>query len=61
MENKTVEKAAIFTKRTILPDIPVSKVDTALEALQVSMDRLGKVDILYMSQLTDTTPEKGYC
>lgn len=30
----------------------------ALEALQVSMDRLGKVDILYMSQLTDTTPEK---
>lgn len=58
VENKTVEKAVIFTKRTILPDIPVSKVDTALEALQVSMDRLGKVDILYMSQLTDTTPEK---
>lgn len=58
VENKTVEKAAIFTKRTILPDIPVSKVDTALEALQVSIDRLGKVDILYMSQLTDTTPEK---
>lgn len=58
VENKTVEKAAIFTKRTILPDIPVSKVDTELEALQVSMDRLGKVDILYMSQLTDTTPEK---
>lgn len=58
VKNKTVEKAAIFTKRTILPDIPVSKVDTALEALQVSMDRLGKVDILYMSQLTDTTPEK---
>lgn len=58
VENKTVEKAAIFTKRTILPDIPVSKVDTALEALQVSMDRLGNVDILYMSQLTDTTPEK---
>lgn len=58
VENKTVEKAAIFTKRTILPDIPVSKVDTALEALQVSMDRLGRVDILYMSQLTDTTPEK---
>lgn len=28
VENKTVEKAAIFTKRTILPDIPVSKVDT---------------------------------
>ena len=58
VENKTVEKAAIFTKRTILPDILVSKVDTALEALQVSMDRLGKVDIIYMSQLTDTTPEK---
>lgn len=58
VENKTVEKAAIFTKRTILPDIPISKVDTAQEALQVSMDRLGKVNILYMSQLTDTTPEK---
>lgn len=58
VENKTVEKAAIFTKRTIHPDIPISKVDTAQEALQVSMDRLGKVNILYMSQLTDTTPEK---
>lgn len=57
VENKTVEKASIFTKRTILPNIPISKVDTAQEALQVSMDRLGKVNILYMSQLTDTTPE----
>ena len=57
VENKTVEKASIFTKRTILPNIAISKVDTAQEALQVSMDRLGKVNILYMSQLTDTTPE----
>lgn len=57
-EKKTVEKAEIFSKRTIQPVVEVTSVDTPQEALQVSIDRLGKVDIKYMSQLVGSEPEK---
>lgn len=57
-EKKTVEKAEIFSKRTIQPVVEVTSVDTPQEALQVSIDRLGKVDIEYMSQLVGCEPEK---
>ena len=50
-EKKTVEKAEIFSKRTIQPEVTVTRVDTPQEALQVSLDRIGRVDIAYMSQL----------
>lgn len=46
-----VQKASIFFKRTILPSISVESVDTPEEALQVSLDRKGCVDIEYMAQL----------
>lgn len=46
-----VQKASIFFKRTILPSINVDSVDTPEEALQVSLDRKGCVDIEYMAQL----------
>lgn len=46
-----VQKASIFFKRTILPSISVDSVDTPEEALQVSLDRKGCVDIDYMAQL----------
>lgn len=36
----------------------VTKVDTPQEALQVSLDRTGRVDIAYMSQLVGCEPEK---
>lgn len=57
-EKKTVEKAEIFSKRTIQPEITVTSVDTPQEALQVSIDRLGRVDIPYMAQLTGSESEK---
>ena len=57
-ENKTVEKSELFYKRTFLPEIEITSVDTPQEALQVSIDRLGKVDIEYMSKLAGVTPEK---
>lgn len=57
-EKKTVEKAEIFSKRTIQPEVNVTKVDTSQEALQVSLDRTGRVDIAYMSQLVGCEPEK---
>ena len=57
-EKKNVEKAEIFSKRTIQPEVTVTKVDTPQEALQVSLDRTGRVDIAYMSQLVGCEPEK---
>ena len=57
-EKKAVEKAEIFSKRTIQPEVNVTKVDTPQEALQVSLDRTGRVDIAYMSQLVGCEPEK---
>ena len=57
-EKETVEKSEIFTKRTILPEMEISSVETPQEALQVSLDRKGLVDVEYMAALTGDTPEK---
>lgn len=57
-EKKTVEKAEIFSKRTIQPTVEITSVDTPEEALQVSIDRVGRVDIPYMAQLVGCEPEK---
>ena len=57
-EKKTVEKAEIFSKRTIQPKVVITNVETPQEALQVSIDRIGKVDIEYMAQLCGSTPEQ---
>lgn len=46
------EKADIFFKRTIKANNPVYQVDTAEEALIVTLDYKGKVDLEYMSSLT---------
>lgn len=45
-------KADIFTKRTIRRAEPVTSVDTASEALAVSIGEKAKVDIPYMMELT---------
>ncbi len=57
-EKKTVEKAEIFSKRTIQPEVVITNVETPQEALQVSIDRIGRVDIEYMAQLCGSTSEK---
>ena len=51
-------KADIFTKRTIRRAEPVTSVDTASEALAVSIGGKAKVDIPYMMQLTGKTEEE---
>lgn len=50
-------KADVFTKRTIRRAKPVTSVDTASEALAVSIGEKAKVDIPYMMELTGKTEE----
>ena len=51
-------KADIFTKRTIRRAEPATSVDTASEALAVSIGEKAKVDIPYMMELTEKTEEE---
>ncbi|MCD8089480.1 MAG: DUF3849 domain-containing protein [Clostridiales bacterium] len=44
-------KADIFTKRTIIPYTEITSVDTASEALAVSISEKAKVDLDFMSEL----------
>lgn len=53
-----IVKAEIFSKRTITPEIEITSVDNPQEALQVSLDRMGKVDINYMAKLSNIEPDQ---
>ena len=53
-----IGKAAIFSKRTILAKTDVTSVDTAAEALTLSLAKKAHVDMPYMQQLTGFTAEK---
>ena len=57
-DNNLKRKADMFTKRTIKPSEVVTSVDTASEALAVSIAEKAKVDMPYMSQLTGKTEEE---
>ena len=60
-ENGELErKADMFTKRTIKPHTPVTSVDTASEALAVSMGEKACVDMEYMCSLTGKTEQEIY-
>ena len=60
-ENGELErKADMFTKRTIKPHKPVTEVDTASEALAVSMGEKAAIDMEYMQSLTGKTEEQLY-
>ena len=56
-DGKLERKADMFTKRTIKPHQAVATVDTASEALAVSISEKACVDMSYMSQLTGKTKE----
>lgn len=56
-DNTLLRKSDIFTKRTIRVPEVVEKVDTPLEALSLSVVEKGKVDLDYMSSLTDMSKE----
>ena len=51
-------KADMFTKRTIKKAVAVTSVETAIEALALSLNERAKVDLTYMAQLTGKTEEK---
>ncbi len=53
-----VRKADLFTKRTILPRVEITHVDTAAEALAVSLAERAKVDLLYMAGLLYTSEQE---
>ena len=53
-----LKKAEIFTQRTITADKEVTHVDSPHEALQVSLDKKGRVDIVYMADLCDKKPNE---
>ena len=50
-DGKLERKADMFTRRTIQPHRPVEQTETAAEALAVSLNELGRVDMEYMSRL----------
>ena len=51
-------KADMFTKRTIKKAVAVTSVETATEALALSLNERAKVDLPYMAQLTGKSEEK---
>ena len=55
---KEATKTDVFSKRTIRKHARVTRADNALEALQISKNELGKVDIRYLEQLTELLYEK---
>ncbi|MCD8336387.1 MAG: DEAD/DEAH box helicase family protein [Lachnospiraceae bacterium] len=58
-ENGNLErKADIFTKRTIRKPVPVTSVDTASEALAVSIGEKARVDVPFMAQLSGKTEDE---
>ena len=57
-DGKLERKADMFTKRTIKPHKAVDTVDTASEALAVSIAERACVDMAYMSELTNKTSDE---
>ena len=57
-KTKLKAKSDIFTKRTIVPPKAVEHVDTALEALTLSIAEKAKVDFEYMGKLTGMTEDE---
>ena len=51
-DEETVTKADVFTKRTIRPYTAVTSTDDCFEALQISKNERGSVDISYIEELT---------
>ena len=57
-DGRLERKADMFTKRTIKPHAAVASVDTAAEALAVSISEKACVDMAYMEQLTGRTGDE---
>ena len=57
-EGNFARKADMFTKRTIRPNTPVAQVDTASEALAVSLSEKAQVDLSFMSERSGKSEEE---
>ena len=57
-EGNLKRKADMFTKRTIRPHEAVTSVDTASEALAVSISEKARVDMEYMAELSEKSEEE---
>ena len=57
-EGNFKRKADMFTKRTIRPHVAVTTVDTASEALAVSIAEKARVDMPFMAELSGKTEEE---
>ena len=53
-----IRKADMFSKRTIKPKKEITKVDTANEALIVSLTEKARIDIEFMQSITDKTEDE---
>ncbi len=58
-EGNFKRKADMFTKRTIKPHREITSVETASEALALSIGEKARVDLDYMEQLTGKTQEEN--
>ena len=59
-EGNLEHKADMFFKRTIKPHTPVTSVDTASEALAVSMGEKADIDMEYMCQLSGKSEQEVF-
>ena len=59
-EGNFVRKADMFSKRTIRQKVVVTSVDTASEALALSLAEKARIDMPYMMELTGKTEEQLY-
>ncbi len=57
-DERIIEKADIFTQRTIVPNMEITSADNSEEALIISVAQRGKVDLEYMSKLTGFSNDK---
>ena len=59
-EGNFVRKADMFSKRTIRQKVVITSVDTASEALALSLAERARIDMDYMAELTGKTEEQLY-
>ena len=53
-----IEKAAVFTRRTVSPYVPITQTESASDALAVSLSEKAAIDIPYMAALCEKSPEE---
>lgn len=58
-ENQTAEPAGLLRERQIVPRQPVRGTDSPTDALTITLDRVGRVDLEMIGDLLGTEPERA--